>query len=303
MKHTPTTPAVHLYPMETITHRNRMFPLSEFVDYFDTFPDGCFLNHWHPELELHVILNGSVEYNINGTSYIVGKGCGIYIASSMVHMAKSLSENTIGYDITVSLQFLSSLIQYTNCEQYLAPLFTQKPECLLITPNRKEGFHILDSLRKMHDAENAHAAYELFFLEHFICILRNLLALFPRSLEDPEDSSKLFRKERMKDMIDYIHQNYSQSITIQDIASAANISKSECYRCFSEFSEMTPTDYINKFRLQQAARLLVTSDQSMADICFMTGFNNTSYFAKKFKEHYRTSPTAYRASKVQENNP
>lgn len=301
MKHMPSPPPVHSYPMETIAHQNQMFPLSEFIDYFDAFPDGCFLNHWHPELELHVILNGSVEYNINGTSYVVEKGCGIYIASTVVHMAKSLSEHTIGYDITVSLQFLSNLMQYTNCEQYIAPLFIHQPECLPITPERKEGFHILDSLRKMHDAESTQAAYDLFFLEHFIRIIRNLIALFPRSLESSEDSSKLFRKERMKDMIDYIHQNYAQSITIQDIASAANISKSECYRCFSEFSEMTPTDYINKFRLQQAAKLLITSDHSMADICYMTGFNNTSYFAKKFKEHYKISPTAYRTNRAQNN--
>ena len=38
--------------METLTHPNRMFPLSEFVDQFDTFPDGGFPSHWHEELEL-----------------------------------------------------------------------------------------------------------------------------------------------------------------------------------------------------------------------------------------------------------
>lgn len=299
MKPMHTPPPAPSYPMEKMEHHNQIFPLSEFIDYFDTFPDGCFLNHWHPELELHVILNGSVEYNINGTTYIVPKDSGIYIASSVVHMAKSLSENTIGYDIAVSPQFLSSLMHYTNCEQYTAPLFTQQPECLVITPERKEGFHILDSLKKMHYTESANVAYDLFFLEHFIRILRNLLALFPKVPDTLEDQSKRFRKERIKDMIDYIHQNYTQSITIQDIADAANISKTECYRCFSEFSEMTPTDYINKFRLQQAAQLLITSDKSMSEICYTTGFNNTSYFAKKFKEHYKVSPKAYRASKLQ----
>ena len=37
--------------METLTHPNRMFPLSEFVDQFDTFPDGGFPSHWHEELD------------------------------------------------------------------------------------------------------------------------------------------------------------------------------------------------------------------------------------------------------------
>ncbi|WP_028527511.1 helix-turn-helix transcriptional regulator [Ruminococcus gauvreauii] len=99
----------------------------------------------------------------------------------------------------------------------------------------------------------------------------------------------------MKNMLDYIHQNYSQPITIQDVSASANISKSECFRCFSELSKITPVEYINKFRLLQASQLLLTTDKSMVDICYTTGFNNTSYFSKKFKEQYGVTPKAYRS--------
>lgn len=84
-------------------------------------------------------------------------------------------------------------------------------------------------------------------------------------------------------------------MTITEIASAANISKSECFRCFSELSRTTPIEYVNQFRLFQASQMLITSKESVSDICYQTGFNSTSYFSKKFKEQYRMSPKEYRA--------
>ena len=79
------------------------------------------------------------------------------------------------------------------------------------------------------------------------------------------------------------------------VAASASISKSECFRCFSELSKTTPIEYINQFRLLQAAQALSNSGKSISDICYATGFNNTSYFSKRFKEQYGMSPKAYRA--------
>lgn len=281
--------------MEELAHENRMFPVSEFVDHFDLFPDGSFPSHWHHELELQIVLKGSARYRVNGTSYMVEEGCAIYIAPEAIHLASELSEGTIGYDVVLSPQLLIDLMNTANCEKYTLPLTARRPDALVITPERKEGHKILEFLKRMYYTDSTHITYELFLLENLIGIWRSLLALFPRQTADSEDSGKLLREQRMKNMLDYIHQNYSQPITIQDVAAAANISKSECFRCFSELSKITPAEYINKFRLLQASQLLITTDKSMADICFTAGFNNTSYFSKKFKEQYGVTPKAYRS--------
>ena len=283
--------------MEEITHSNQMFPMSEFIDHFDAFPDGCFSSHWHHELELQIVLSGSAEYKVNGTSYTVEEGCAIYIAPEAIHMAKQLTPHTLGYDIVLSPQFLLTLMNSVSCEQYTTPLSARQPLSLIIKPERKEGSRILESLRKMYYTESTYAAYELFLLENILGIWRNLLALFPENAQPIEDHGKILREHRMKIMMDYIHQNYAQSLSITDIAASANISKSECFRCFSDLSEMTPVDYTNNFRLLQASQLLLTTEKSIADICFLTGFNNTSYFSKKFKEQYHMSPKEYRTMK------
>ena len=143
--------------------------------------------------------------------------------------------------------------------------------------------------------ENSYPAYDLFLLEQVLGIWRNLLSLFPASRQGCVDAGERLRDQRMKAMLSYIWEHYTQPITIQDIAASANISKSECFRCFAELSQTTPIEYINQFRLLQAAQALTSTNKSISDICYMTGFNNTSYFTKKFREQYGMTPKAYRA--------
>lgn len=280
---------------EDLSYSSQYFPISEFVDYFDTFADRCFPSHWHYEFELQVILKGSAEYRVNGATHIIKEGSAIYIAPEAVHMMTALSKGTVGYNILLSPQFLTTLLQSANCDKYTLPLSAHQPSALAITPDRKEGHVILELMKKIYYTESTHAAYELFLLENVIGIWRNLLSILPKAFLDNKDDSRFLQEQRMKTMLNYIRQNYAQPISISEIAGAANISKSECFRCFSKLSKTTPIEYVNQFRLFEASQLLITTEKSISDICYLTGFNNTSYFSKKFKEQYKLSPKAYRA--------
>lgn len=283
--------------LEKLIHPNYMFPISEFIDYFDTFSNGGFPSHWHPEIELHIVLKGRAEYTVNGVPYVLEEGCAIYIAPESIHLAKQLTKGTISYNIVLLPQLLVNLMESIHCEEYSHPLTTRLPEAFIITPERKEGYKIIKYLKVIYGTENTHNnIYELILLEYLIGIWRNLLALFPKQTFSP-DSKKTLRDQRMKTMLNYIHENYSSPISIEDIAASANVSKSECFRCFTELSSTTPSQYINDYRLLQASQLLLTTEKNVSDICYMTGFNNTSYFSKKFKIQYGMSPKLYRSQK------
>lgn len=280
--------------MENLRHSNQLFPISEFVDQFDRFSQGSFPIHWHPELELQIILKGSAEYTVNGETYLVSEGSAIYIGPEAVHLGKALSDHTVGYDIVLLPQFLISLMQTAQCEQFAVPLSTHQPAAQVITPESKEGNVILESLKRMYYTESSHYGYELFLMENLLAIWRNLIMIFPKDNSGSYDNGKLLREQRMKDMLGYIQKNYPNPITITDIATSANISKSECFRCFAELSQLSPIEYVNQYRLTQAAQLLRTTTQSVSDICYLTGFNSSSYFTKKFKDHYKMTPKDYR---------
>ena len=281
--------------MENLRHTNQLFPISEFVDQFDRFSQGSFPPHWHPEMEIQIILKGSAEYIVNGETYLVSEGSAIYIGPEAVHMATALSAHTVGYDIVLLPQFLISLMQTAQCEQFAVPLAIHRPAAQVISPESKEGNVILESLKRMYYTESSHYGYELFLMENLLAIWRNLIMIFPKDSEGTYDNGKVLREKRMKDMLGYIQKNYPNAITITDIAASANISKSECFRCFAELSQLSPIEYVNQYRLTQAAQLLRTTAQSVSDICYLTGFNSSSYFTKKFKDYYKMTPKEYRS--------
>ena len=116
-------------------------------------------------------------------------------------------------------------------------------------------------------------------------------------LEDvqPAQPVKLSRQtEIMKRIIEYIHENYEKDISIDILASYVGISRAECFRCFKKYIGMTPTEYINNFRLSQAAKLLTSTELSLVEISLRCGFESQSYFGKLFKKRYGVTPLNYR---------
>ena len=109
---------------------------------------------------------------------------------------------------------------------------------------------------------------------------------------------------RVKDIILFIEEHYRESLTLDDLAGAIHISKSECCRCFKRTLQVTPVEYLIKYRIFQAAILLqqgLPSMQTISDLAFYVGFNNASYFNKVFKQYLNCTPSEYRL-KVKNNS-
>ena len=73
------------------------------------------------------------------------------------------------------------------------------------------------------------------------------------------------------------------------------MSKAYFYRRIKALSDMTPGELIKHIRLQQASALLKTSELTVAEIFYKSGFNNQSHFFREFKKKYHTSPSEFRA--------
>lgn len=100
--------------------------------------------------------------------------------------------------------------------------------------------------------------------------------------------------DRLKKMMSFIEDHYSEDITLQQIADAANVSIREVQREFQEVMSERPMSYLANYRLAKAAELIQTTDQKIGDIAIACGFNSQSYFTKCFCSHYGIRPTMYR---------
>ena len=91
----------------------------------------------------------------------------------------------------------------------------------------------------------------------------------------------------------YIHTHYADSVSFQELANEANISASYLTRCFHKTLGITPVVYLNRYRVNQAKRLLAKRQQSISEVAWAVGFTDTSYFSRVFRREVGMSPSDY----------
>ncbi len=98
----------------------------------------------------------------------------------------------------------------------------------------------------------------------------------------------------IKTAVDFIHENYTQSITVDDIINKLHISKFHFIRLFRRTVGTTPYNYIMAYRINESKILLRNTDKPISEIAELCGFSDTSNFIRQFKKHCSEKPTAYR---------
>ena len=99
---------------------------------------------------------------------------------------------------------------------------------------------------------------------------------------------------RIQKMLSYVYGHYRENITLEDIAKAADISRSEAGRCFKRYMSCSPIDALIQYRLQAAHRLLNETTLSLEEISDSCGFHSTNYFSRRFRKKYGYPPSQNR---------
>jgi YesN/AraC family two-component response regulator len=110
------------------------------------------------------------------------------------------------------------------------------------------------------------------------------------STHDLDESDRNFIKKVTR----IIEENMDEELDGEFLEKALNMSRIQLYRKIKTLSDMTPTELIRHIRLQKAAALLKTTDLTVSEIFYRTGFNNKTYFFREFKKIFNTSPNDYR---------
>jgi len=104
----------------------------------------------------------------------------------------------------------------------------------------------------------------------------------------------LKNNEIIKKAIQYISQNFSLQITLDDIAGIVHLNPAYFSTMFKASTGSSFKEYLNMIRIEDSKRLLANTDYSIIDIALATGFENQSYFSKVFKKYTGLTPRQYR---------
>ena len=123
-----------------------------------------------------------------------------------------------------------------------------------------------------------------------LCYMLNFLQFIILDIpERVETKSVLFDS-----MLNYVQFNFMNEITIRDIAQTCACSQSTVCHVFKQYTGKSIKKYIDNLRINQAKRLLSTSDLPINRIAQLCGFSNINYFPTAFKKQIGISPTEYR---------
>jgi len=92
----------------------------------------------------------------------------------------------------------------------------------------------------------------------------------------------------------YIHEQYAEPLTREEVAGAIGISADYLTDCFRQELGVTPITYLRRYRIRQACQLLRESDQSITQIAQNVGFSDGAYFTRTFLREMGVTPRAFR---------
>ena len=139
-----------------------------------------------------------------------------------------------------------------------------------------------------------------------------LLELLTIMLEDTQQhtlSSPMFafgkqlekNNGKLNQVIEFIYENYTESLNAEQLAELANMSKNHFHRYFKQRTEYTLTEFINRLRIGKACKLLICSSSTISVISDQSGFNNVSNFNRRFLAIKGCTPRKFRQQLLNHN--
>jgi AraC-like DNA-binding protein len=251
--------------------------------------------HWHDDLEIAVITEGSSIIRVNDATYRMHAGDGYFMNRNVLH-----SQELCGSDVcqTTTLIFSPSIFSGGVGSKFYMDLVQP---ILLNTELDFVQFHkdvaweqnAIDCIRQIHEVYTDSTPWPELLICASLARFWHLLLSGSAAQRHTEKSLSIRDRNRIKTMISFIETHFAEPITLADIAAAASISPRECTRCFKSIISDSPVNYLMKHRISAAADMLLHTDCTVTDAAMRTGFENLSYFAKIFKRIMNITPKHY----------
>jgi transcriptional regulator GlxA family with amidase domain len=113
-------------------------------------------------------------------------------------------------------------------------------------------------------------------------------------INDPLIQQRINYYSRIKRVVLYMQNNTSEPIDLNKAASLACMERTAFSKFFSKAMGMTFQDFVQQWRVSEAAALMLTSDRSLADLAFSVGFSTLASFERTFKKVTSSTPSNYR---------
>ena len=242
--------------------------------------------HWHTQVEILAVLSGTLQAQVNGTTYYVDEGDVLLCGSNEIHSYMKSQCRILLIIISPSfIEGTTSILQNNTLLNHLVRKDNLNKEAKFLIERIDEAYsgryQVLDEIET------------IVFNGYCLSLLGHLLAKLDYKSEIEKVKLNLY--DYMCRGLDYINNHYcEESICLQKIAK--NIGISPCYfsRCFKMYSGYRLAEYINRKRVKKAEKMLKETDKKITDISMECGYGSLRNFNRVYKEITGSTPQQVR---------
>lgn len=253
--------------------------------------------HWHKSIEIDYIMEGELIFTTSDQTITLKQGDICFINSGVLH-SFHINVKSHGCKFYAHLfhpSFIGGMHNSQIEQKYVLPITGNSAVTYLHFPEgtsqNKEMVPVFLNIAELDRKQPL--GYEFAIrdgLSKLWCVFFTELCSIRENFVQKESAGS----RRVKEMIQYIHENYQGEISLGDIAKVSQISRQECMRCFQKYIHTSPIAYLTEFRIRIAAEQLRYTDESVIRISENCGFSSSSYFSKVFRSIMGCTPSEYR---------
>ena len=264
-----------------------------FVIKRNRYPNFLKIWHYHPELELVLIIEGTGTRFAGGSIEKFEPGELVLLGKNLPHMWLNddpyFDESSGLFAEALCIHFREDFLG----EKFLEIAGTEHLSLLLKKATRGIRFQnlsgsIIDEIQQV-----AEESCEFTRLMKVLNILHQLAKHKEIALLSSEGYLNLAMGNESDKTHEYIFKNFNKPIQLSDVAAIAQMNPSAFSRYFRRVHRKTFSRYLIEVRISFACKLLMENKYNISAICYKSGFNNISNFNKQFRRIMDMSPSAY----------
>lgn len=246
--------------------------------------------HYHDFYEIYIQDQGSRDHIVSNTFYKLNPRDVMLLKPNILHQSLGLEGHTRTI-VYFTEDFLSKYFSQPAIHEFLS-IF--RYEFLSLST---ENYYRAAAVIRQMNKDDYQTPDSLVFakLAELLMILRqNIRQKPPQVPTGGVLPCKQSQDGSISPLISYVHENFLNLDSIEEIASTFYITPSHLCRTFKKLTGYTVIQYINILKIQKACGLLHDTGKNITEIALDCGFNSTMYFCKTFKSVLNMTPKEYR---------
>lgn len=243
--------------------------------------------HWHRAIELDYTLSGQADYIISKKKHVIKDDEFILIDSREVHSVENIQSPQKRKSLIILVPYETLIEMYPKFIN-LGLAIEKCPANIL--KQIKQVLRALFYTAELEDNQLKRILRQGYFNTLLGLLLQYCTKEKSQKLETPAD------KSLVADVITYLSLNYHQKVTLGQVAKRFSFSPSYLDRMFKREIGISVIKYLKQIRLQEAVKLLISTNQTITQIANRTGFTSPAAFRKAFSNAYGLPPQKFRQS-------